>query len=588
MPVRRAAAAVAAAAVAVSFAVPAAAAAVAAGPAVAAAAVAVSFAVPAAAAAAGPAAPLPAVTWVSAPVHPGETILLAGAGFSDACTVLLNSSTASAAVPPLPGHTAPGTLKAAVPPTFPDGAFALTVACPTGASAPFPVNSATPWWVLGDAGRAATPGGWLRVQGIAVAWLPPEVTAARRRLRLARVAAAAAPGAGSPLVPTPGEAAVAEARAALAAAVAAAGNAAPVTTVRLTPVAGGGAAVDLPAVMANATQWSVHVPVPPSLPPGEYTVTVSNGAGCPVGAAPCDGGADAFTPLDAFISPAEPHVSTVTVTAPAVWPPPGVFVVTAPSIPAPWPFNASATSDAAVAAAVAAAAAAGGGTVLFPPGTYFLANPIVIPPNTVLAGTRPDVTGLYFAEMSVASAPFALLALNDTAASAASPAGAPWGVRDLSLFVTGFHNYVVFASNWSAGFVFDRVTVRANAYFASNGPSTSTHGRWANWTVEQPGAVLQIQANGFRVSGCDLFGSFNVISSMNHPNVGRPCDASSWPNACFGATWGLVAGALVDGGEGGGEGGGRPLPRCRMSGQQLPFTARPRPPPPRPPPVASI
>jgi hypothetical protein len=38
-----------------------------------------------------------------------------------------------------------------------------------------------------------------------------------------------------------------------------------------------------------------------------------------------------------------------------------------------------------VQAALAAAAAAGGGTVFFPRGTYFLTQPLVVPPRTVRA-----------------------------------------------------------------------------------------------------------------------------------------------------------------------------------------------------------
>ena len=136
-------------------------------------------------------------------------------------------------------------------------------------------------------------------------------------------------------------------------------------------------------------------------------------------------------------------------------------------------------------AALAAAAAAGGGTVFFPRGTYFLTQPLVVPPRTVIAGEREDLVALYFAEATPATAPAFYIGLNDSAATSPelgryscglqhlldcySPFAklvglrsvcsqcvrchvmstcvvwvlCRWGLRDLTLYLSGFHYTVI-------------------------------------------------------------------------------------------------------------------------------------------------
>ena len=259
---------------------------------------------------------------------------------------------------------------------------------------------------------------------------------------------------------------------------------APITLIRLTLK---NKAIDLPAVMTNSTQWSVHVPVPPDLPAGTYSISVSNGMGPPD---------RLFIPLDSFVSPSKPHVSTITIVSPAeaAWAPDVVFVVEKQSLPVSWPWSSSQTSDSAVQAALAQAHAAGGGTVFFPPGTYFLSKPLVVPPNTILAGAGADRVALYFAECTNYTAPNAYFQLNDTLAASRPSGTASWGVRDFTLAITGFHYIVFLVSNYTSGFFMDRVVGRANAFFANNNagsigiPGTQPfRGRWANWTLQQPG-----------------------------------------------------------------------------------------------------
>jgi hypothetical protein len=476
------------------------------------------------------------ITWASEPVQPGETLLLSGGGFDASCNATFTTTSGAPTTltaPAVDGHATPSSLKFIVPLALPADVFALSLACSDGASAPALLNAASPWWVQGDAGATATPGGWLRVSGLSVAWLPADALTARREERRALRALRAA------------RTRVAEdaALAALAAARRGGGGGAaePGAAVRLTP-AGGGAPVYLPADLSNATQFSLYVPVPASLQPGEYAVAVSNGRG--------PGAGGAFTPLDAFYGPEAPRVGTVVVAPAAPWPA-SVFPVTVPTTPTNYPFPANATSDAAVAAALSAAAAAGGGTVRFGRGTFFLTQPLVVAPGVAVEGSGADFTVLVFAEATNETAPAAYFELDDAAARAAPHGTGAWAVRDLAVVITGFHYHVFSVSNFTDGFAMERVTLRANAFFAQNnagtfgaaaprGVQTVTHGRSANWTLEQPGNAIQLNAKNFRIVGCDIWATYNAISSFN-TNGKASCVGATWPNSCHGATFGYIA-----------------------------------------------
>ena len=210
---------------------------------------------------------VPAITWLSQPVQPGETLLLSGANLDSSC--IANFSTTSTGVARtwalgsvVPGHATASSLKIPVPAALPADVYTLVLACDSGEAPPVLVNAASPWWAQGDGGDVATPGGWLRVSGLNVAWLSSEALSARAEERAALRALRG--GASGPAL----EAAVA----ALASARGARGLAEP-STVRLTPLAGG-APVDLTPIAANATQFSVWVSVPTDLTPGEYAQCV--------------------------------------------------------------------------------------------------------------------------------------------------------------------------------------------------------------------------------------------------------------------------------------------------------------------------
>ncbi len=464
------------------------------------------------------------ISWISEPVGSGETAIMLGAGFESTSLVVL--STTSPWIPyqnvsliPIANQTTPGTLKFAVPPDFALDAWAVTVVNAESGeeSAPYLLNAARPWWVQGDIGDAATPGGWLRVFGLGVAAVDPSAVAIEAKLRAAVRTMTAAPtgavGSADSLFGAAAET-VAELRVMLRAAPP------PNCTLRLLPV-GGGDAIDLQAAPSNASTWSAYFPVPLLTIPGEYSVSVSNGRGA----------AGGFTPLNSFVSQSSPHVSSIIIAPPRSWPGTARFTVGVRSMPCRAPCN---TSDMALSEALAAAAAAGGGTVYFPRGQYFLTAPVVVPPNTVLAGEKIDHVALYFAEYETpVGAPPALFSLalpqNGTATGS-------WGVQDLSVYVSGFHNIIFDASNTTNGFFLRRVRVRANAFFGANEEFTNTRGRWQNYTWGSNGAVLMTNARNWEVSDSDLYATATVISSQ------RPsCRAKVWPGECHASYYGYVA-----------------------------------------------
>ena len=61
------------------------------------------------------------------------------------------------------------TLKFVVPATWKPGVFACRVTVGGAASEPLLLNAPDPWWIQGDEGEAASPGGWLRVLGKSLA-----------------------------------------------------------------------------------------------------------------------------------------------------------------------------------------------------------------------------------------------------------------------------------------------------------------------------------------------------------------------------------------------------------------------------------
>ncbi len=124
-----------------------------------------SFALPAAAA--------PHVFWASDPIRPDETVLLQGCDFAGAVVevVRLDDATPSGPAKAWPWTAVPVlqasdcSLKFALPADWPLGVFACRVKTGQTSSDATLLNAPDPWWLQGDEGQRATPGGWLRVLG---------------------------------------------------------------------------------------------------------------------------------------------------------------------------------------------------------------------------------------------------------------------------------------------------------------------------------------------------------------------------------------------------------------------------------------
>jgi hypothetical protein len=113
---------------------------------------------------AGQAAAEPSIFWVSQPVRPGETVLAQGDGWGDDARVTVwrvPDPGPSEGTPAPLLQTTPRSLKFTLPNDWPMGVYAFRV---NGGPLTL-VNAPELWWVQGNRGRRATPGGWFRAFG---------------------------------------------------------------------------------------------------------------------------------------------------------------------------------------------------------------------------------------------------------------------------------------------------------------------------------------------------------------------------------------------------------------------------------------
>ncbi len=118
---------------------------------------------------------LPIVFWASDPVLPDETVMLMGDSFHNGLRVLIrrledNTEFTSDAdsdgwsiIQPLQVRNQ--SVKFVIPEDWEMGIFACRIVCDGVSSNTVLVNIPDPWWVQGDEGETASPGGWLRVFG---------------------------------------------------------------------------------------------------------------------------------------------------------------------------------------------------------------------------------------------------------------------------------------------------------------------------------------------------------------------------------------------------------------------------------------
>ena len=127
----------------------------------------------------------PAIFWASDPVGPDETVLLLGDGFAAGAIVeVARLDDAPAQVPPAsrlavskwtpikPLQASRQCVKAVIPATWKAGVYVVRARQGAEVSEPWLVNAPQPWWLQGDEGQRATPGGWLRAFGKCLGMAP--------------------------------------------------------------------------------------------------------------------------------------------------------------------------------------------------------------------------------------------------------------------------------------------------------------------------------------------------------------------------------------------------------------------------------
>jgi hypothetical protein len=142
-----------------------------------------------------PLAAAPAVYWASDPIQPDETVLVCGGDFApdlkvEIARVADKGAEAFAVAPAWPQKWQPVpalqpsdiSCKFILPAGLAPGVFAYRLTCSKG-SVQGLLNRPQVWWVQGDGGLTASPGGWVRAFGKNLAW-PAVATAGKPRLWL--------------------------------------------------------------------------------------------------------------------------------------------------------------------------------------------------------------------------------------------------------------------------------------------------------------------------------------------------------------------------------------------------------------------
>lgn len=395
-----------------------------------------------------------------------------------------------------------------------------SIAC--GGSAPLVVNAPDLWWIQGDAGNVSTSGGWLRVFGRNIDLAPTNDTAARSLAQdVASEIAAAARRGDFEAVERLATTQAAAARSALAA------HQRMAPTLTLTNQLTDSALSPITATNSSSVEALF---VLDAVPPGTYKVSVSNGR--------------ANSVLNSFVSPAQPHVETLTVVAAAsVEFNPKIFAVS--SFGCSGGVNGTGHDDdprasgfpvncsAAVQAAIKAAGANGGGTVFFGPGRWYVDGPLLLPQGVLLKGARMDLTAIYFSESTSETNPGnhtapASLITTDRPACTKNCIGQPdaprFGIEDMAIYVLSYYQNVIDIRVDTIGVRVRRVRIRANAFHcqARSSEGGPGGGRAVPWQFEGGGhnPLIWIHGQNFEVSDCDLWATWSVFHSSG-PVGGR-------------------------------------------------------------------
>jgi hypothetical protein len=381
----------------------------------------------------------PTITWASDPVRPDETVVIQGGGFSPgAVAEIARLDDAPVGVP---GKTIPTlkfwlkvtplqvsdhSLKFVYPKTWGAGVIVCRVVSEGQTSLPVTINAPDVWWQQGDQGDKASPGGWVRIFGKCLSLGGTQVA-----------------------------------------------------------LEAGGKWLTLKPKKAD--MWAVAVPLPASLPAGDYPVYVHNG---------CGGGFGWRA------------AGTLTVALPTLWKS-EVFNVR----------DFGTDADKAVQAALAKVKENGGGVIYFPRGRYSLSTPLDLPPGTVLKGEGMGLVSLVWPEVTIDKVPPAFIK------------GSHFGIQDLTIYATNHHAVVQFNDD-ADGVFLHRVRIRANCYFMIESYAKPFRGRQGPVSHLDTGAIIQARGRNFEVTDCDFYCSAQVfwasrvrcgIIARNRFNYGSRC-----------------------------------------------------------------
>ena len=97
------------------------------------------------------------IFWATQPARPGETVMLAGSGWTAAAKVSIKTETGDSVVVAAT-QVSEASLKFVIPATMALDIYTVSV----DGSAPYTINTPDTWWFQGDRGNTSTAGGWVR------------------------------------------------------------------------------------------------------------------------------------------------------------------------------------------------------------------------------------------------------------------------------------------------------------------------------------------------------------------------------------------------------------------------------------------
>ena len=499
--------------------------------------------------------PPAALFWCVADVRPGETLLCAlgqrlgqrlPIGTGNLALRIAPSGNATTALEAAATLSPSGdAVSAVVPAVAPAGAYVVQLLGDDGSelSETFLVNAPELWWAQGDRGAAASAGGWIRLFGRGLTLprdererercnVPCELDGVVHALVQAReqedvdwrlVASLAAQAER-----------LATTQRLLQQQEESRGGGCGATTLNITADAPGSHSIVLQASARRLSTFSAEFVVPVATPPGNYSVSLSNG--------------QAATGLSWFLSPQQPARNVIEIRAARQQSTRTFHVVdygcagginrTNPKdLTSAEPVDCTAAINRALVAAAQHSPAPS--TVLFGPGRWYLQPPLRLPDGVTIAGDSISTTALYFAQVSVntsfANPPAGMPALigptESPAAAAAAAVGdgtrtstTSFGIRDMCIYALSYYSTVINISASTSGVAVRRTRIRANAFNGRNGGTRRVP--WQDTIGANGPPVILLQGTSSEIVDCDIYATWLAIASHGHYGPSSPAHSS--------------------------------------------------------------